>query len=166
MQERGCAMLTQNELKEILDYNPETGEFIWKIRKQKIKHGSIAGTINAYGYRQIAINGRIYRAHRLAWLYVYGYLPTKLIDHKNRNRSDNKIANLREANKSENAQNTNARGYYFHKPSGKFLAQIRINGKQINLGLFVTEDEARATYESAKLKYHTFNPVPRELAYA
>ena len=89
--------LTQEYLKSILDYDLDTGIFTWKINKAKrTKIGDIAGW-SYNGYREIEINDKKYKAHRLAWLYVYGEMPNKLIDHIDGNRSNNKISNLREA---------------------------------------------------------------------
>ena len=98
-------MVTQDELKRCLDYNSETGVFIWKIKpNKKMLSGVVAGaSIN--GYRRITYKGKTYGAHRLAWLYVHGVFPANLMDHINGDGLDNRIANLREANSFENAQN-------------------------------------------------------------
>src|SRR3954470_6742060 len=100
-------ILDATRLRELLRYDPDTGDFIWTAKssaKARNVLGDRAGHIDSQGYRLIYIDGKRYRAHWLAWMYVHGYLP-KLVDHKNGHRSDNRIANLREATVSLNAQN-------------------------------------------------------------
>ena len=107
-------MITQEYLKSVLSYDPETGIFTWKYRQgligKKISWNTRysekqAGTIDPVGYLGIAIEYKRYYAHRLAWLYMTGELPKKYIDHLNGNKSDNRFLNLREATNSENQQN-------------------------------------------------------------
>jgi hypothetical protein len=99
-------MITQLELKELLDYNQDTGIFVWKInRNGGAKARDIAGSIHHEGYIRIQINKKIYAGHRLAWLYVYGSFPKLKIDHIDGNPSNNKICNLRLASDVENARN-------------------------------------------------------------
>ncbi|EJT0117290.1 HNH endonuclease [Salmonella enterica] len=97
-------MLTQEKLKSILEYNPLTGEFIYKVTRGNKKKGSIAGTIASDGYIRIQISGKIYMAHLLAFLYMEGYLP-EMVDHKDRVRSNNKWDNLRKSTSSQNQRN-------------------------------------------------------------
>jgi len=87
---RNCKMIIQARLKEILHYSPETGLFIWLVSlSNRIKAGDDAGFINDISlYRTITVSGKMYQAHRLAWLYVYGVWP-EYIDHINHNRSYN-----------------------------------------------------------------------------
>lgn len=150
--------LTPERVREILHYDLETGIFTRR------RLGKIAGTENDSGYLVIGLDGKYYRAHRLAWLYVYGEWPTELIDHKNRIRTDNRIDNLRQSNRSENTQNTvtqrsssGVRGV--SRMGEKWKAQIAIDGKDIYLGLFRTVAEASAAYSSAAAKLHTRNPL-------
>lgn len=99
-------MITQERLKQLLDYDPDTGEFTWKLdRSGTVLAGSVAGTVKSSGYIDIRVDGKLYKAHRLAWLYFYGYLPEYFIDHINNNRRDNKIINLRSASKLQNSHN-------------------------------------------------------------
>ena len=92
-------------LNEILDYDPKTGEFVWKVRvNSKVPKGSIAGADHNKGYVHITIKGKKYLAHRLAWFSINKYWPT-YIDHINGNRKDNRIENLREVTCSENLHN-------------------------------------------------------------
>jgi len=99
-------MITQQELKELLHYNPETGIFTRKTKVNRNKViGSIAGTTDFHGYVAIAIDGKKYKAHRLAWLYMYGKFPDNCIDHINNITTDNRIVNLRDATLSQNQCN-------------------------------------------------------------
>jgi hypothetical protein len=157
-------LLTQMELKEILHYDPETGNFTWlKLKPHaKISIGDIAG--NFYnGYIRIKINNIRYLSHRLAWLYMTGSWPKFDIDHIEGidMPNFNKFSNLRDTNKNEwNPQklmkhNTSGfRGIVFRKASNDWIAQIGVNYKRIYLGCFSTSEEASLAYETAKEKYH------------
>ena len=156
-------MLTQARLKEILDYNPETGVFVWKQKlNRRMVVGSKAGTVNSNGYVQIAIDGKKHLAHRLAWLYTYGCWPNKEIDHINRIKTDNRIANLRDVSRAENEWNSgkqvnNTSGYpgvYWDKRRKKWHTRIKVYGKNVHLGLFDTLEAANAAYMAAKEKLH------------
>ncbi len=138
--------ITQEELKNILEYNKDTGIFTWKIKvSDKVIIGNIAGTIHKHGYINITFNNKIYKAHRLAWLYIYGKWPLNLIDHINGIRHDNKLINLREANHQKNGfnrkkQQNNKSGYkgiYWNKQCNKWHVSYRINGKTFYGGLYV-----------------------------
>lgn len=111
-------MLTQAHLQQILEYEPSTGEFRWKVFRNAhgAKQGDIAGGVNAIGYRAICINYKLYAAHRLAWIIMTGSWPSSEIDHINGVRDDNRWVNLREATSSQNKHNrtklvTNTSGY-------------------------------------------------------
>jgi hypothetical protein len=158
-------MLTQEKLKELLDYDPETGIFRWKFKPSKqypFKIGDIAGTLNSNGYIRIQVLGSRYKAHRLAWLYVYGYFPSNMIDHINRNPNDNRISNLREATSSQNQMNTikrvtNTSGYKgvcWDKREKKWRAQTRANNKVVTVGYFKNIEDASIAYQNASIKYH------------
>lgn len=148
--------MNQQKLKEFLDYNPETGNFYWKVNKaNNTKIGQIAGCIKNNGYVYIRINWKSYLAHRLAFFYVNGRWPLDQIDHINHNRSDNRIVNLRECNSSQNQHNRkNSKGYSWHKGRKKYQAHIKINKISIYLGQFDTAEEARDCYLKAKCEYH------------
>lgn len=162
-------MLTQNRLKELFKYDPETGIFI-RIKKSAVNStvGETPGCASR-GYVRMMVDGVRYQAHRLAWLYVYGEFPPRFVDHINGNRADNRIANLRDVDKSMNTQNqrgarkdnlsTGLLGASFHKVTGKYAAQISINGKKISLGLFDTPEQAHAEYVRAKREIHTGNTL-------
>ena len=163
------AELTQSYLKERLHYDPETGIFTWAVGCKGNRAGDAAGSLKPSGYRQIMIDGRLYRAHRLAWLYVYGKWPADLIDHINGLRDDNRIVNLREATAAENQQNRTANannasgfmGVYWHKRDCKWRSHIKIEGRVKHLGCFDTPETASAAYLDAKAELHTFNPKVR-----
>jgi hypothetical protein len=150
-------MITQSELKQLLDYDPNTGVFTWKVRKtNKIQIGDKAGNLSCKGYIVIAINQKSYKAHRLAWLYIVGDWPTDMIDHVNGCKSDNSWENLRDVShrgnccnrdKHRNGKLPGTSWYQHHK---KWRAQIRINGKIEHLGYFDTEEEASHAYLKAK----------------
>lgn len=149
--------LTQSRLKEVLDYDPKTGYFTW-LAGGKMS-GKPAGSVSDHGYVVIGVNSKRYKAHRLAWLYVYGSMPISDLDHANGVRADNRISNLRACTDSENhfnigAMRTNTSGFkgvFWHKRAGKWLAQIGVNGKDKFLGLFPTAELAFEAY-SAKAK--------------
>ncbi len=146
-------MITQEELKRNVSYDPETGIFTRKIKSAiSVKIGQIAGGKHIEGYMNISINGKRYLSHRLAWLYVTGEMPDKDIDHINCNKLDNRFANLRVANRSQNMMNTQLRvnnksgfkGVSFDKRSKKWEAYTKLNYKKISFGYFKTAEEANA----------------------
>ena len=149
--------MDQIKLKSLLNYNCETGVFKWINTKGNVKGGSVAGR-SMHGYVSIKIDGRDYMAHRLAWLYVHGEWPKNEIDHINRNRSDNSIINLRDVTRQCNQHNhgirkdntSGYRGVFFNKKEGKYEARVRLNGKRLFLGYFITSHEASVAYESKK----------------
>jgi hypothetical protein len=96
--------LTQERLKEVLHYDPESGVFIWTTNRTKAVKGKVAGNIDRHGYWIICIDGIKHSSHRLVWLYVHGFYPNE-IDHQNHIRSDNRLINLRATNRSGNGKN-------------------------------------------------------------
>lgn len=149
-------VLTQAKLKELLEYDPETGVFHWLPTPWRVEPGRVAGTVNREGYRRIQIGGRLYASSHLAWLYMTGELPTGQIDHRNRNTSDNRWANLREATQTENKGNSGVyrnnrlgvKGVRLHC-NGRYEARLRVGGRLMYLGCFPTAEEAKARYEAA-----------------
>ena len=155
-------MLTQAELKSHLHYNPETGIFTRIKLCKGTKVGDIAGGKRTDGYVDIRVNGRKYKAHRLAWLYVNDEFPTNQIDHVSGIKDDNRIVNLREATNQQNNFNTGAyknnmsgfKGVAFNKARNKWLAKARLNGKVHHLGLFTTPKLASQSYQSFAALHH------------
>lgn len=154
-------MLTQAKLKELLSYNPLTGVFTWKqYWGSKYKAGDIAGTMQN-GYIIISLRGYgPFRAHRLAWLYVHGVWPQGDLDHKNRNKVDNALHNLREASRQLNTLNrglfrcnkTGVRGV-FKLPNGKYRASITRMGKTYYGGEYVELQAAAIAVHALKLQH-------------
>ena len=130
--------ITQAQARELFDYNPDTGALVWRSARRGVTVGSVAGVINASGYRQAGVNRRIVLVHRLVWLLVYGELPAE-IDHINGDRADNRISNLRSATGGQNKQNrrmlkrntSGLKGVFFHKGMGLWHAQVNANGKPV-----------------------------------
>lgn len=159
------ADLSAERLREVLEYNSETGEFFWKIKKLRSQVGDKAGGLNAAGYIQIVVDGFNYYGHRLAWLYTHGRWPSGMMDHMNGNRADNRIANLREVSGRVNCENR--RAPQSNKINGSSLgvsrtqsktnpwfASIRVNGETVHLGRHPTEEAASAAYLAAKRRLH------------
>lgn len=153
-------MHLQNTINQYLNYDENTGIFTWKIgRRGRAKAGTIAGTKHPKGYIRISIDHVDYLAHRLAWIYVNGEIDDDLvIDHINGDRSDNRIENLRMVTGHQNANNRHSPllsdrgliGASFHKPSGRWVARIKIDNKDKYLGIFDTSEEAHQAYMTAR----------------
>ena len=137
-------MLTQSQVKELFLYRDDGVLVRKKTISSKAQIGHVAGGKNLNGYIVISIKCKIYCAHRLIWLWHYGYVPENDIDHINRDRSDNRIENLREVSRSCNTRNTGnyitnksgVKGVHWYKPQGKWAAQIGLNGKIVNIGYY------------------------------
>ena len=139
--------MTQDELKQHLHYNSDTGVFTWLKNPSRNKQwntmwpGKIAGSVTEKGYLRIRLLNRGWRAHRLAFLYVHGFMPSE-IDHIDGNKLNNKIENLRAVTHSENMRNakrypTNTSGITgvtYRKSSNQWLAYITIHQKRIHMG--------------------------------
>ena len=147
--------MDQKRLKELLHYCPDTGVFSWLVSHPRAKTGNFAGTKDHYGYLVIRVDQILYKAHRLAWLYVYGVWPAKNLDHINRIKDDNRICNLRDVSQSVNMHNASTsktntsgvKGVVWKSDRQKWKAQIRIAYKTIHLGYF---DEKTAAIEARK----------------
>lgn len=153
-------------LRTIIKYSPESGDFTWRHREDvrpwwntRYAGKKIAG-LHSSGYVVIRFNGARFYGHRLAWLWVTGKWPKKIIDHINRNPSDNRFLNLREATYSQNCHNctvadgvTGARGVYKNGLAKTYVAKIRVRGKVKILGYFEEVAPAREAYKRAALKY-------------
>jgi HNH endonuclease len=152
-------MITQQEIKERLSYNDETGVFTWLDGRRK---GIRAGSLLQHGYRVIYWKTKLEQEHRLAWLHVYCEWPKQNIDHINGNPSDNRIANLRDCSQSKNKQNTRAKtghlkGTFFDKTRNRWRSAIGPKGSVKYLGSFKTATEAHQAYAiAAKEMYGEF----------
>ena len=143
--------LKQERLKELLHYDQESGLFTRRVRRGRCLAGEVAGTLTDTGYIKIYYEGKLYRAHRLAWLYMTGVWPDSEIDHINGDRSDNRWANLRSALPHQNRQNTllipnNSSGYIgvsWSSNRRKWAAAIQHLGKTKWLGYFDNKEDAR-----------------------
>lgn len=160
--------LTAEFVRSILDYDPETGAFRWRTRRGTVAAGSVAGRFDRDGYREISINRRTYRAHRLAWLMTYGAWPSKDIDHINGLPYDNRISNLRDVTPSKNMQNlrrghrdskSGLLGAHWRAASNTWHSTIKLRGAEHYLGKFDTEIEAHRAYVDAKRKLHEGNTL-------
>lgn len=162
--------LTAERLREVLNYDPETGIFTW--RKMNRRHwllGTVAGARHSGGYVRIYVNGREHYGHRLAWLYIHGEWPPEQIDHINGIRTDNRIENLRPATVSQNHVNTKLRddntsglkGVSIHSTSKRWRARLHCNGVEKHLGFFNTKDEASEAYQRAAAEHYGDFPATR-----
>ena len=150
--------LTLDRLKEALAYDADTGYFTWRIKHAHAR--TIAGAKDYYGYCVIRIDGVLYKAHRLAWLYTYGEWPVKSLDHKNQVKNDNRISNLREVTASENMHNIQLRsnnksgvsGVVWRSDRNKWNARIKVGYKNFNLGLYADMADAIKARKAAEIK--------------
>jgi hypothetical protein len=177
-------------VRELLEYSPETGEFKWKARDAKWFKGTVGrtpeharnhwnarhvgrtpGATDSWGHTQIKLFGKLYAAHRLAWLYVTGEWPVATIDHIDCNPSNNAFANLREATHRQNGANkkvgkanrSGVRGVHWVKDRLKWGAAIRVNYQRIHLGFFDNIEDAAEAYAKASKQYHgEFGRVSRK----
>lgn len=155
-------MLTQERLKELLHYDETTGLFTWRVARKGVISGAVAGTWRPDGYRVIRIDGCLYLAHRLAWLYFYGELPPAEIDHISGRKHDNSIGNLRPATRSENMLNVHIqsnntsgfKGVHWHRGKTKWQAMAGLNGVRHHLGYFPTAEQASEAYQAFARQNH------------
>jgi hypothetical protein len=154
-------ILTKEHLREFLRYNLSTGEWFWiKSPRSGISIGKKAGTKQTLGYMQIRFKGNHYLSHRLAFLYVLGWIPEQ-VDHINHDVTDCRWINLRAASSTKNNQNrsigkNNSSGFVgvtFSKTHGKYIASIGIGGKRYHLGVFVDKQDAITAREAANKKH-------------
>ena len=165
--------VTQERLKQVLDYDPETGVFTWKVRTvnapsartDKVWNTRFAGTEPGHmrpdGYRGMTVDRMKFQAHRLAWFYVNGTWPPFDLDHVDGNKANNAIANLRLADRSENMANTGRRasntsgrkGVYQDRRTGRFIATVHPRGKKIHIGVFDNIEDAGDAYAKAAAKH-------------
>jgi hypothetical protein len=156
--------LTAERLRELLNYDHETGRFTRKAdaKKGKAKAGDPFGSLSkSTGYREGWVDGVKYLEHRLVWLYVTGEWPSGQVDHINHVRDCNVFANLRDATNGQNQMNlasakshnkTGLLGVSANKKG--FKAEIRANGRRMHIGTYPTPEQASAAYQNAKKKLH------------
>ena len=151
-------VVTQDRLKELLHYDPETGVFTWLVSRGRVVAGEIAGGLDSWGYWRIKIDGNPYQAHRLAFLCMTGKWPEGEIDHENTIKTANNWENLRPASRSQNEVNKPAKGSVGLKgvrfQHGKFVASIGVDHKRLHLGTYVTAEEAHAAYVKAATEHY------------
>lgn len=160
--------LTQARLRALLHYDPDTGLFQWRNRKHgRARNKTHAGCVEKrIGYASIGIDGKVYKAHRLAWLYVHGKWPSGVIDHINHKKADNRIANLRDTNDEQNHHNraretksaSGHLGVTWHQRDARWMAHIEASGKRHHLGYFTDLNEAIAARKAAERVYHPGRP--------
>lgn len=151
--------ITQSRLKELLDYDPETGVFQRKVATSNTKAGEIAGCKKRV-YVIISVDNKLYRAHRLAWLWMTGLWPEQFLDHINMDKHDNRWINLRAATKSQNMANrgpqrnntSGFKGVVYYKQYKNWVSNIWKEGKLHHIGYFNTAQEAHAAYSAAAIR--------------
>jgi len=152
-------MLTQERLKALLHYDPDTGIFTFLVGRGGKHVGMRAGYINdaiSHVCRRVGVDGKRYRTSHLAWLYMTGKWPLYTLDHINRDSLDDRWINLREATPSEQCVNRRNWGKYARGVSyqnDRFSARISRRGKTLFLGKFTTEAEAAAAYQAAAARF-------------
>lgn len=147
--------LTQERLKSVLNYNPVTGEFV------RLKNGEVAGGVHSTGYRHIKVDGKVYKAHRLAFLFMTGEIPVQ-VDHINRVKDDNRWNNLRPATQQENNYNcsnrqgtvSGLRNINWHAGTQSWMVRVRDKKISRYLGLFKDLELAEFVASEARAKYH------------
>lgn len=153
-------MLTAERLRQVMTYDQATGIFTRRIKTARVDVGDVAGSRDRRGYVCIRVDGPIYKAHRLAWLYVTGSWPTLEIDHVNGVTGDNRWANLREATRSQNMANARKhknswlKGARYHRAVKRWQGIIQKDGVRHELGWFDTPEEAHVAYCTAAIRLH------------
>jgi hypothetical protein len=155
-------LLTQERLKELLSYDPETGLFTWLVTRGGAQAGKVVTHKEGSGYIQFTIDGKNYRACRLAFLYMTGEWPKAHVDHIDRDVANDRWLNLRDATRSQNKANSGVYSNNFlgvkgvNKPSigKKYRARIQVDSKPKHLGYFDTPELARAAYLDAAKQYY------------
>ena len=162
--------LTQNRVKDILNYDPISGIFTWKVNVSSTgRAGNVAGSANKAGYLLIRVDKKLYLAHRLAALYREGEFPPALIDHLDMNKSNNSWANLRHATKAENSQNkmkaqsnnskTGLLGVFWSEQQKMWGAKVNVNRRQHHAGFHSTPELAYEAYVNLKRAIHPFGTL-------
>lgn len=161
---RKSRVATLAELRAILSYDPETGDFTRLVaRGHKWKVGQVVGGVTSHGYINITIDGTHYYGHRLAWLFMTGEWPKDQIDHADGDKTNNRFANLREATTSDNMCNrgptrrskSGFRGvsYAGDKSRKRWIAVVR-KGDRLYIRAFMTKEEAIVMRQLAAQDIH------------
>ena len=154
--------MTFEEAKELFTYDRETGIIKWRKRFNHMQRADLVAGSSGHGYIKIQFKGKLYQAHRIAMLLSYGFYGDGLeVDHISHIRDDNRLVNLRFVTRSDNQRNrsrnsnntTGVTGVYYDKARRKYKAQIRVDGMNINLGRFVTLEEATEARKAADIRY-------------
>lgn len=151
--------VTQEQLISLLDYNPDTGDFIWKVRRPRRNPGDVAGSPHNRGYHKVAVAGKYYQAHRLAFLFMTGDWPTGVVDHINGNKLDNRWENIRDVTQSENMANqslyksnkSGVPGVTWDPRRAGWIAIIKFRKETRWLGFFCDWFEAVCARKSAEI---------------
>ena len=153
--------LAASYVRELFDYDTETGNLISKVARGNITVGSVAGGDDGRGYKTVSVDYARYKAHRLVWFHHYGEWPDGPLDHINGVKTDNRLSNLRLVTQAINLRNQKLRktnssgvcGVYWHKGCGKWYACIHVNYKNKHLGYFVNKEDAIAARKQAEFEY-------------
>jgi len=154
--------LSVQELRSLIQYDPETGTLTWLKKRGKKLPGDVAGSVNNLGYVQVTVNYQPHLAHRVAYALMIGQWPPQQIDHINGNPTDNRWENLRPSNQNENAWNqgpqknntSGHKGVHWVSANRNWRAMIGYRGQKISLGNFSTKEEAADAYARAAKKLH------------
>jgi hypothetical protein len=157
--------ITVERLQELTHYDPETGVFTWRVRRPRLSfHRPVGCFDKSTGYRKMRVDGVNSLLHRFAWLYMHGSWPVGEIDHINRDKSDNRICNLRVLSKAGNAQNrpkpinnsSGQKGVYYRPSRGKWVASITVNKTKRWIGSFDSAELAGVAYAAVAKIVHPF----------
>lgn len=152
--------ITQERIKQVCDYEPRTGELVWKEPGKKRIVGKRVGSTTLGGYLETCIDRKRYLVHRLVWLWHHGCLPPEHTDHINHNRSDNRIENLRAATNRENNFNQSKRrgsttslwrGVDWCIRRGRWRARLHAYGSSHHIGYFDCEEDAAMAWNAEAL---------------
>ena len=154
-------MIPANQLHAIFEYNPETGDLLWRVRNRNLT-GTVAGGVDRrMGYRRVRLGGKLELAHRIIIAMTTGQWPEAQVDHINGDRDDNRIANLRAVDRAENLKNkamygnnkSGRTGVYWHGQHRKWCATISVATRIKHLGLFHDLDAAIIARRHAEVEY-------------